>query len=431
MINDTLDKVGGDIIKLERLCYYNNDTGLPNLEKLKRDLVMYSDRDMALYILDLDNFGVINDILGKVKSDAFLKEISTKLREAEDKNLYIYHTDGDEFAFLEFNPQLNQIAKNAEFIINLFKQMAYSSHYQIGVSTSIGVAKYPDDVSLSGGLIDCASIALKAAKKEGKNTFQLFSRFLPTHDLDDYTFTEDIKRAFRNNEFVYHYQPIFNRDNEMVSIEALIRWHHPTEGLMYPKQFLNHIEQSGLIHEFSQLMFQLICQDYKVLTAHTTSVTISINISHRQLLNPLFISNALSIIRNEHIPADALSFEITEDILKYDVHGSMKKLDALKALGIAIELDDFGGQHSTLESLTELSLHKVKIDCSLIKNMTPHSKLEQLVKGIIQLCHSMNLIVIAECVETENLYQMLYQMGCDEFQGYYLHQATPIDDIFK
>lgn len=428
VINDTLDKVSNDMIKLERLCYYNNETNLPNLEKLKHDLMMYNDRDMALYLLNLNNYRMIDDLLGKSKSDAFLKEIGQKLREAEEKSLYVYHISGDEFAFLEFSPELNQISENAEFIINLFKQMAYSTKYQIGISISIGIAKYPDDVSLSGGLIECAHIALNSAKKEGKNNYQLFSRFLPTKDSDGFSFREDIKKAIQRDEFTFYYQPVFNRDNEVVSMEALIRWYHPTEGILHPSQFLDHIEHSGLINEFSQVVLTRVCHDYKTLVKDHPGLIVSINVSHRQLLNPLFISNSISIIRNEKISADSLSLEITEDILRYDMIASKKKLEALRVLGIHIELDDFGAGEASLNTLKNLPLSKVKIDCSLITKIPSDPLTEKLVHGIIDMCHQMNLSVIAECVESEHVYKILYKMGCDEFQGHYLQSPKPVKE---
>lgn len=428
VINDTLDKVGNDMVKLERLCYYNNETNLPNIEKLKHDLVMYNDRDMALYLLNLNNYRMIDDLLGKSKSDEFLREISQKLREAEEKSLYVYHTAGDEFAFLEFTPELNQISENAEFIINLFKQLAYSTKYQIGISISIGIAKYPDDVSLSGGLIECAHIALNSAKKEGKNNYQLFSRFLPTKDSDGFSFREDIKKAIQKDEFVFHYQPVFNRDNEIVSMEALIRWNHPTEGLLYPKQFLDHVEHTGLINEFSQVVLSRVCHDLRILQQEHPGLRVSVNVSHRQLLNPLFISNSLSIIRNEKVSADSLSLEITEDILRYDIKASKKKLEALKVLGINIELDDFGAGEASLNTLKNLPVSKVKIDCGLITKIPSDPQTEKLVHGIIEMCHQMNLSVVAECVESEHIYKILYKMGCDEFQGYYLQNPTPIKE---
>ena len=427
--NEVLDKIGDKILKLEHLAYNNSHTGLPNLEKLKHDLKLYSNQEMALYLLDLDNFRIINDILGKNKSNAFIKEISRKLKEAEDRNLFVYHTSDDEFAFLEFDPDIGDISTNAEYIINLFSQLAYSSKYQINISTSIGVSKYPDDVGISGGLIECARIALETAKNEGKDNFKMFSRFIPQKEYERANIYHDIRQAISNNKFILHYQNIYNRNKQCIAAEALVRWEHPEEGIMYPAQFLSHIEMSGLNHEFGQTILKQICKDYtQMKAAKTAPKQISMNLSHRQLLNPLFISNTLSIIRNESLTPDFLAIEITDEILKYDLHTSKKKLDALKVLGITIEIDDFGSGNASLNILSKLPLSKVKIDGSIISQIKKSDHIYNMVHGLIQMCHQMNYIVIAECVEDEPTFKALMDMKCDQFQGFYLHKPKHISE---
>ncbi|MCH4888428.1 EAL domain-containing protein [Acidaminobacter sp. JC074] len=429
LTNDVLDKVANRVIKLEHVAYYNTHTGLANLEKLKYDLKLYGNREMALYLLDLDNFRVINDILGKRKSDAFIKEISNKLREAEDHNLFVYHTSGDEFAFLEFDPKLDEISTHAEYIINLFNQIAYSSKYHINISSSIGISKYPDDVGMSIGLIECAQIALETAKKEGRNNYKMFSRFIPRSEYEHSGIYDDLRKSIFNDEFILHYQNIYNKEKVCVAKEALVRWNHPDEGLLMPADFISHIEMSGLDTEFGQNILKRICHDYKTMkSVQNAPKKISMNLSHRQLLNPLFISNTLAIIRNEQLTPDFLTIEVTEDILKYDIETSKKKLEALKVLGITVELDDFGRGDASLNTLSNLPINKVKIDCYLITQLISNKDIQNLVNGLIQLCHQMDYIVVAECVENEATYNLLVNMGCDQFQGFYFDKPKAIEE---
>jgi len=432
VLNESLESISKEQIKLERLCYYNSLTTLPNIEKLKHDLNLYGNRDMVLYLLDLDNFRTINDLLGKAKSDAFILEISEKLIEAQDRNLYVYHTSGDEFAFLEFEPKMDQVSSNAEFIINLFKQLAFSTIHNIGISTSIGIAKYPDDVTLSGGLIDCAHIALTHAKKEGRNNYKMFSRFLPTNESNSAVIIHELKKAVENDEFVVFYQPIIDKNETLISLEALVRWQHPTEGLLLPEVFLHLIEQADLISDFSQIVLKHICHDYKsLLNQHYYVKKIYLNLSQRQLLNPLFVSNTLALLRQENFPIDLLGIEITEHILQYDFKATLKKLNALKVLGVDIVLDDFGSGDASLNSLKTLPLSKVKIDCELIKQISEDKQTSRLIKGIIQMMHQLNIVVVAECVEDQKTFEILQAMACDEFQGNHLYPALSTDKLVQ
>jgi diguanylate cyclase (GGDEF)-like protein len=434
-MNQTFDTISHDQVKLERLCFYNSQTNLPNLEKLKSDLKLFANRDMALYLLDLDNFRTINDLLGKQKSDEFITEISKKLRDAEDRSLYIYQISGDEFAFLEFDPELQLITENADYIINLFKQLAFSTAHNIAISTSIGIAKYPDDVTLSGGLIDCAHTALLNAKREGKNNFKLFSRFLPSVDTNNVIILDDLKRAIAQDEFIMHYQPIFNKKNEILSLEAFVRWNHPRDGVLLPLTFLHLVEQVALINDFSQLVLKHVCDDYISFKENKLYFNkIYVNLSQRQLLNPLFISNTLAALRQQNLPIEILGFEITEHILLYDIESTLKKLNALKVLGVDVILDDFGSGEASLNSLIRLPLSKVKVDCALIQQISTNKQAKQLVRGIIYMIHQMGLPVVAECVEDKITYDLLLEMKCDEYQGNYLQQpekAKQIIDIFK
>lgn len=431
VINDTLETISNEQNKLKRLSYFSLQSQLPNLEKLKQDLLYHNNEEMILYLLDLDNYRNINDLLGKQKSDSLIHEISNKLLEIEEIGLKLYHLSGDEFAFLDMSPELAKVTTKAEYILDSLRQFAFSTKYNITISGSIGIAKYPDDVSISGGLIDCAEIALSLAKQEGKDKYKLFSRFLPTNNNSNLAFTESFKHAVENEDFEISYQPIVNRNNQTVCLEAFVRWMHPTEGLLYPEQFLGVAEYTGLLNDFSNLIFGKVCQDYhKLKKDYISPFKIVINLAHRQLLNPLFISNTLSMLKQEEITPEVIAFDITEDIITYDLEQSIKKLNALNVIGIEVNLDDFGKGTSSIKTLTELPIQKLKIDSSLIDQLEDDD-VKALVNGMIQLGHQLDLKVVAECVESSSQYQLLLSMNCDEFQGHYIQEPVSKESLIQ
>ena len=431
VINDTLETISNEQNKLRRLSYFSIQSHLPNLEKLKQDLLFHNNTEMILYLLDLDNYRSINDLLGKQKSDTLMHEISNKLLEIEEPCLKLYHVSGDEFAFLDISPELSKVTSKADYILESLRTFTFSTNYHITITGTIGIAKYPDDVSISGGLIDCAGIALSLAKQEGKNKYKLFSRFLPNSRITKLALVEDFKQAVENDDFVIHYQPMVNRHNRRVCLEALTRWVHPTEGLIHPEQFLKIAEYTGLLNEFSTLILTRVCRDYHQLKQDDTSpLKILINLAHRQLLNPLFISNTLSILKQENINPEVFDFDITEDIITYDLEQSIKKLNALNVIGIGVILADFGKGSSSIKTLKELPIQKLKIDSSLIHELQDDD-VKSLVKGIIQLGHQLDLIIVAECVESSEQYQTLRSMNCDEFQGYYFQEPLEKDLLIQ
>jgi len=431
VLNDTLETISNEQNKLKRLSYFSLQSQLPNLEKLKQDLLHHNNVELILYILDLDNYRNIKDLLGKQKSDSLIHEISNKLLEIEEIGLKLYHISGDEFAFLDMSPELAKVTTKAEYILDSLRQFTFSTNYNITISGSIGIAKYPDDVSISGGLIDCAEIALSLAKQEGKDKYKLFSRFLPTNNNSNLAFTESFKHAVENEDFEIYYQPMVNRNNQTVCLEAFVRWIHPTEGLLYPEQFLGVAEYTGLLNDFSNIIFTKVCRDYHQFKKdYLSPFKIVINLAHRQLLNPLFISNILSALKLEDITPEVIAFDITEDIITYDLEQSIKKLNALNVIGIEVNLDDFGKGVSSIKTLTELPIQKLKIDSSLIDQLEDDD-VKSLVNGMIQLGHQLNLKVVAECVESSSQYELLLSMNCDEFQGKYIHEPVNIETLIQ
>ncbi|MBI9014945.1 MAG: EAL domain-containing protein [Clostridiales bacterium] len=422
VINDTLETISNEQNKLKRLSYFSIQSHLPNLEKLKHDLQLHNNTEMILYLLDLDNYRTINELLGKEKSNTLMHEISNKLLEIEETDLKLYHISGDEFAFLDTSPELSKITSHANYILESLRKFTFSTEYNITISGTIGIARYPDDVSISGGLIECAGIALSLAKQEGKNKYKIFSRFLPNSRTTRLSLIEDFKQAVENNDFIIHYQPMVDKDNQRICLEALTRWVHPTEGLLHPEQFLEIAESTGLLSRLSTLILTKVCRDYHQLKQDDNQpLKIVVNLAHRQLLNPLFISNILSVFKQENINPEVFSFDITEDIVTYDLEQSINKLKALNVIGIGVILADFGKGSSSIRTLKELPIQKLKIDSSLIRDLHDDD-VKSLVKGIIQLGHQLDLIIVAECVESFEQYQTLLSMNCDEFQGYYFQE---------
>ncbi|MBD8068681.1 EAL domain-containing protein [Bacillus sp. PS06] len=420
--------------KYNYLAYHDDLTGLPNRRFIQKEieaLIDKKDPSLAIMFLDLDRFKVINDNFGHSNGDILLKEVTRRLKRCLGKNDQLARMGGDEFIFLLKNVKSEKdVITKARKILNQFtKPFNVKSNY-FHTTVSIGIAIYPDKpISLEEFMIN-ADNAMYQAKSQGKNRFFIFKPDILSHLREESKLETELRNALENNELVIHYQPqICNETESLVGLEALIRWNHPTLGLIYPDKFIRLAEESGVITEIGEWIIKEVCiQNKKWQKAGIEPVKIAVNLSAQQFLKDNLVSFVQSVLEETDLDPTYLVLEITES-MAMDVNYALRVLEELKAIGISISMDDFGTGYSSLSYLKQFPIDYLKIDRSFVKDILKDVNDKNIVKAIITLAHNLHLKVIAEGVETEEQLTFLKNNNCDSFQGYLFCKPIPVEQL--
>lgn len=431
-INETHDRINKLKHSLEKLAYYNKSTGLPNWGKLQIDIQhTIGDKDVVMYLIDLDNLKQINNLIGRQRADQLIRILASRLQELEGDEFILYNIQNNQFIYIETASDYSMITEHAQMILDVFEQYTYSTNCNFSITCSIGIAKYPDDAVDSEELLSHAKIALEESKTAGKSTYKLYSRFMLRQSADTSELDADIVKAIKNHEFEVHYQARFNIDNQLTGFEALLRWHHPSKGFLYPSNFLEFAEKSGAINPIGDWVLNKVCEDYLKLKEHQIfPSSIAINISARQLLSPLLISSILGILRNDDIDAEILELEVREEMLMYDRKKTLKKLNALRVAGMKISIEHYGKKEVSMKNMVEFPLARIKIDKTLVADIQ-NQQSRQLIQNIITTSHNIGLLVTAVGVENEEQYKYLKTLNCDEYQGFLFAEPHDIKTIIN
>ena len=444
-----LTELAGDIAfaidhidKLERLnylAYYDVLTGLANRSLFHERVAQYmrsavsGGHKLAICLIDLERFKSINDSLGRTAGDALLKQVAEWLtQKTGDANL-LARIDADHFALVM--PEVTQdgdLARLVEKTMEAFLQHPFHLNdavFRIGVK--VGIALFPDDGGDADTLFRNAEAALKKAKASGER--YLFHTQKMTEAVSSkLTLENQLRQALDNEEFVLYYQPKVNLvSGKVTSAEALIRWNDPRTGLVPPARFIPILEETGLIYEVGRWALRKAIEDYlRWRAAGMAAVRIAVNVSPLQLRNRGFIAEIEQKIGIDAHAAAGLELEITESLIMADVRHSITSLQAIRAMGITIAVDDFGTGFSSLSYLAKLPVDTLKIDRSFVIDMTAGPEGLALVSTIINLAHSLNLKVVAEGVETVEQSRLLRLLNCDEIQGFLFSKPVP-SDVFE
>lgn len=411
---------------------YDALTNLPNRRLLKSKLQMAiesahtNSEKIAVLYMDVDRFKDINDTLGHSAGDALLVEATHRLKGC------IRHTDilarlgGDEFTILLAGLESIEIAKRtaeqvSQAILSAFEQSFNLNGDTQFVSMSIGVSFYPDDGQDVETLFKSADQAMYAAKAQGRNNFQYFTQSMQKTALDRVRIVRDLRIAILKKQFELVYQPIIDlRTNKLVKAEALLRWHHPKEGVITPDQFIPVAEETGLIVEIGDWVFRQAARQVKHWREHyQADLNISINSSPIQYRDHSPRMNGwLGYMAELGLPEKAVSIEVTEGVLMDSSNQTADKLAAFHAAGIHISLDDFGTGYSSLGYLKKYAIDFIKIDQSFVRNLSEGSDDLALCEAIIVMAHKLGIQVIAEGIENTAQQELLNAAGCDFGQGY-------------
>ncbi|MDQ0230341.1 EAL domain-containing protein [Metabacillus malikii] len=423
--------------KYNYLAYHDDLTGLPNRRYFQKEVQAFiknndnHHQSLAVFYLDLDRFKVINDTYGHSKGDLLLIEVAKRLSECTDDKIQLARMGGDEFIFIYKGFETKQdIEKKAEKILKIFDRPFVVQSSEIETSASIGIAIYPNYFLTLEEFMVFADNAMYQAKEQGKNGYVIYTDEL-MHDLSEkITLEADLKNALENGEFILHYQPqICNKSGKLIGVEALIRWNHPRQGLIYPDKFIQIAEETGLITHIGEWVIKQACiQNKKWQDYHFEPIKMSVNLSTQQFLHRNLVDFVKSVINNTGLDPQYLVLEITES-MAMDFDHSLHVLQQLKAIGVGISIDDFGTGYSSLSYLKKFPLDYLKIDKSFVRDIMEDINDANIVKAIITLAHNLNLAVIAEGVETQEQLDFLRKHECDQTQGYLYSKPITVEQF--
>jgi diguanylate cyclase (GGDEF)-like protein len=415
-------------------------TGLANRRALYTDgqarLVKMPGTRRALLLLDLDKFKEVNDSLGHHAGDQFLVEVAARLRGQVRGGDLLARLGGDEFAVLLEDAGHDEAARVAEnlraALAEPFTTLAGSSamgSLTLHSTVSIGIARFPDDGPDLSALLRKADIAMYKAKISGDGHHV----YTDTDNADGATrlrTVDELQAAITNDEFVLHYQPKIDLDTGKVhSVEALVRWRHPTRGLLYPDAFLALVEGAGLMRAMTRLVLEMALDQAAQWHAQGQQLTIAVNLSASSLVDADLPQEIFAMLTARGVPPRALQLEITEEFLMADRDRARSILTRLRSGGVQISVDDFGTGYSSLSYLRDLPIDELKLDRSFVFPMADDARAAALVASTIALAHSLGLRMVAEGVETQVAYTELTRLGCDQAQGYFMSRPVPAAEL--
>jgi diguanylate cyclase (GGDEF)-like protein/PAS domain S-box-containing protein len=422
--------VGSDITEVrrtqERLTNLANMdvlSGLPNRGRVRQLLgealsnAQATHVPCAIMFLDLDGFKPVNDTFGHPKGDAVLKSVSQRLVKEVGEWGHVGRMGGDEFAIVIRDAQSRKkVADLARRIICAVADPYHIDKAEIRIGVSIGCAFGPIDGQSVDDLIQKADLALYQAKAQGRGTCCTFSADMQNEAEDRLRLEQDLRQAITLKQFRLDYQPLVNAaDQSLMGFEALIRWHHPTRGMVSPLDFIPLAEETGLIMDLGDWVIEEACRAASVWPDY---ISVALNLSARQLILPALPNTVSEALAKYRLKANRLELEVTESVFLGDSDCSLDVLKRLRALGVGIALDDFGTGYSSLGYLNKAVFHKLKIDGSFVREAATNRETVAIIQSIVQLAKSFRMTVTAEGIETADDFTRMRDLGCHQIQGY-------------
>jgi diguanylate cyclase (GGDEF)-like protein len=403
-------------------------TGLPNRRVMLDCLeeTMATRRDIVAFaLIDIDGFHEINDTLGRAGGDPMLKTIGERLRSNLPAGARFGRFDDDEFAVIVESDDASIAAHLAETLTAALQAPIYMDQmWQI--TASIGVAQAPQDGTTGDELNRCAGLALRAAKASGRGSARRFVPQIHEEHAERRFFLRELEIAIRDRAFAVHYQPVVAADGgAMLGVEALLRWTHPTRGAIPPSVFIPLAEESGQMNDLGELVLRRALSD----GARWPGLFVSVNLSPVQMRSQSLVDLVGAIIAETRMPPARVLLEVTEGILIDNPEEALTRLEALRALGVATALDDFGSGYSSLGYLQKFPFDRLKIDRAFVASLGVSGSTAAIIQSIVTLGHALGMKVLAEGVETTEQRVLLRLAGCDEMQGFLFAKACPAEAI--
>jgi diguanylate cyclase (GGDEF)-like protein/PAS domain S-box-containing protein len=421
--------------KIRYLAEHDGLTGLLNRNSLQMRLAAAIDRveasgeSLAVICIDLDHFKEANDQHGHLAGDALLVETARRLQSTVQAPSFAARLGGDEFIVVQVagGDQPAAAAELAGRLIETLGAPVAHEGQELALGSSLGVSLYPDDGRTVEALMANADMALYRAKESGRGAYRFFKREMDDTIRERRNLARDLRQGIADNELLVHYQPLARAaDGEVCGFEALVRWKHPTRGMIPPLEFIPVAEENGLIGALGDWVLRQACAD---AAAWEKPLRIAVNLSPLQLHNPALPSLVHEVLITTGLSPSRLELEITESALFKDYQRALDNLRRLKALGVRIAMDDFGTGFSSLSTLQSFPFDKIKIDKSFVENIHRHDRATVIVRAVLGLGRSLEIPVVAEGVETEEQILFLRGEDCAELQGYAIGRPTPVDGL--
>jgi diguanylate cyclase (GGDEF)-like protein len=434
--NHMLDGIKSREKEILRLAYEDGLTGLPNRSMFGAELeqavknARRTKESIAVMLLDMDRFKTINDTLGHPVGDQVLREVGVRVRTALRESDIVARLGGDEFAVLLTTGVAERADTAAGKILKALEAPLVIEGQSMDIAASIGIARFPEHGDDSAALIRAADVAMYAAKRS-KSGYTIYD---PRDDLrrqEHLTLLGELRRAVEADQLVLHYQPkVSLAENKVTSVEALVRWSHPTRGFVPPGDFIPFAEQTGYIGAITKWVLTRAIDQCGQWHRGGMRVRVSVNISARDLRHDSelvrYIEEALGVAE---LPAALLCLEITESALMDDPGSAQSTLRRLRELGVAASIDDYGTGYSSLAYIKQLAVSELKIDRTFVSGMEADARNAAIVRSTIELGHNLGLSVVAEGVETDYELAELVRFGCDMAQGFHFARPMPADQL--
>jgi diguanylate cyclase (GGDEF)-like protein len=424
--------------RVRHIVFHDDLTSLPNRLMLTQYLEQALSRhrraatQLAILFIDLDRFKVINDSLGRDAADGLLRQVAERLRAQAREGDTVARMGGDEFVVLiENQANLSDISACAQRLIQELSAPYLLGRNDCHVTLSIGISIFPADGSDSRALLKAADVAMYRAKDNGRNNYQYYLPSMNVHTLERLELESDLGNALDRGEFLLHYQPKVDMATGLITgVEALLRWQHPRRGLIPPLEFIPLAEETGLIVAIGEWVLATACARNRAWRMQgMTDLSVAVNLSARQLADPMFLPRLTQIIHSSGLDPSGLELEITESVVMAHGGNAVAVLEKLKSIGVQIAIDDFGTGYSSLAYLKRFPIDTLKVDRSFIRDIPADSGDMKITRAIIAMAHGLRLKVVAEGVETAEQLAFLRAQHCDAVQGYFLYRPLPEDEV--
>jgi len=438
-VRRTNEELTSALATIQKLATNDTLTGLPNRaffnEALSHAIAQSQrhGRPLAVFFLDLDRFKNINDTLGHAVGDRVLQEAASRLRGAVRASDLIARLGGDEFVLLveEFQ-DTTHLAEIAGKVLKAFAPGFMIDGHELALSASIGICAFPQDGADAQALLSSADIAMYRAKEEGRNRHCFYSAELTRITGERLALEASLRHALDRGEIEVFYQPkVGFGTGRVTGAEALIRWRHPTLGLLQPDRFIGIAEETGAIVPIGYWTLRRVCERVRRWHDQGMNLTVAVNLSAVQFHQPELATELASILRATGAAPHMVEIEITESMVMKDPEAAVTVMEALRAMGVRLAIDDFGTGHSSLGYLKRFPVHQLKVDRSFVRDLPHNGDDVAITRAVIAMAHSLRMSVVAEGVEHQQQFDLLRAEGCDEFQGFYCRPALEEGDLMR
>jgi len=427
--------------QLHWLAYHDSLTGLGNRsffnDELERELLMamQSDANLAVLFIDLDRFKLVNDSFGHASGDELLLELARRFKTAARKGDVVSRFSGDEFVVLCPNVRdgAHAVELAEEYSRVIDAPFRLSTGRSVVVTCSVGVAFVERGRQSAQDILQQADTAMFKAKGKGRSRIEVFDESLRVNSVARLEIYDDLRHSIEHDELVVHYQPIASvSDGTIVALEALVRWNHPTRGLLGPMEFIPFAEETDLIFSLGRWVLREACTTmarWRNEVPGAQDAYIAVNLSVHQLSDVTLLDSIAAALADSGLPAEALVLEVTESLLMSETQETIDALSGIHAMGVGLAIDDFGTGESSLARLKRFPVKVLKIDKSFVDGLGILETDEAIVAAIVQLSKALGLVVLAEGVETPAQLERVAALGCDLYQGYLMSRPISADHV--